>query len=201
MDRKNQTLHDLKIRGTATASGGTFRRVFIQGEGDVEGNVECNTLRVQGAFRVHGNLNSREIRLMGTAEIEGNCSSEDMKLTGDVVIQGNCNAEKFKSKGGFTIEGLLNAGDIEVSLYGPARVKEIGGERIHVKLPFRIFSSSKLLTVEVIEGDDIHLEYTNAKIVRGNRVWVGMGCEIGLVEYKEDFNQDKKAKVTEAKKI
>ncbi|MFL6561039.1 MAG: cytoplasmic protein, partial [Bacillus sp. (in: firmicutes)] len=57
------------------------------------------------------------------------------------------------------------------------------------------------LEVELIEGDKIELENTIAKIVRGKQVRIGPNCQIGLVEYTEDFLTDKKAVVTENRKV
>ncbi|WP_157807534.1 hypothetical protein [Geobacillus kaustophilus] len=41
------------------------------------------------------------------------------------------------------------------------------------------------------------MEYTRAAVVRGDRVTIGPGCDIGLVEYHTAFAQDKKAAVNE----
>jgi hypothetical protein len=38
-------------------------------------------------------------------------------------------------------------------------------------------------------------------VVRGNNIELGPGCEIELVEYKNDFKQDEKTKVTTYKEI
>ena len=57
------------------------------------------------------------------------------------------------------------------------------------------------LTVDIIEGDDIYLENTHAKVVRGNNITLGPGCEIELVEYKNDFKQDKEAEIGTHRKI
>ncbi|MCL6576409.1 hypothetical protein [Kyrpidia sp.] len=43
--------------------------------------------------------------------------------------------------------------------------------------------------METIEGDDIYLENTRARVVRGTRVQIGPGCQIGLLEYSEDFSK------------
>ncbi len=59
----------------------------------------------------------------------------------------------------------------------------------------------KELTVDVIEGDDVYLENTMAKIVRGNNVTIGSGCKIELVEYKGSFKQDGGAEIGTNKKI
>jgi cytoskeletal protein CcmA (bactofilin family) len=201
VNQETGKVRDLKISGTASSNGGVFRNVSIQGEGDVAGNVECGRLKVMGNLNIHGELKAKDIRIMGNLELDGNCHCEEMKLTGDTKIHGDCSAEAFRVSGGFTIDGLLNAGKIDIRLYGPGKVTEIGGDNIRVKLPFRVFSGYKTLTADVIEGDEIHIEQTKAKVVRGNKVFVGNGCEIELVEYKEDFQQTNKAVIGKTAKI
>ena len=51
------------------------------------------------------------------------------------------------------------------------------------------------LAAKVIEGDDIYLENTTADMVRGNKVKIGPGCQIGVVEYRDDFTHDPKATI------
>ena len=41
--------------------------------------------------------------------------------------------------------------------------------------------------VRTIEGDQVELEYTQAKVVRGKYVRIGAGCEIDRVEYSGDL--------------
>ncbi len=54
---------------------------------------------------------------------------------------------------------------------------------------------SSLLDVELIEGDDVSLEATNAQIIRGKRVKVGDRCRIDTVEYSESLEVSPKATV------
>ena len=55
--------------------------------------------------------------------------------------------------------------------------------------------------VDVIEGDNIYIEYTQAKIVRGNTIVIGPGCNIELVEYKNNYTKDKESTVIENRKV
>jgi hypothetical protein len=55
------------------------------------------------------------------------------------------------------------------------------------------------LEAQVIEGDDVHLEDTEARIVRGTRITIGCGCRIGTVEYRETYHADADAVVGEAR--
>jgi cytoskeletal protein CcmA (bactofilin family) len=65
----------------------------------------------------------------------------------------------------------------------------------------KLVSDNKILTSNIIEGDLIYLENTNAKIVRGKNVTIGAGCKIELVEYKESFKKDEKSVVDKYNKI
>ncbi|GAX89414.1 polymer-forming cytoskeletal protein [Effusibacillus lacus] len=192
---------NLKIYGTGTAAGGVYEKVSVNGEAEIAGDLDCTHLKINGNCTFHGNVKAKLFRIAGNADVDGSISGDEIKILGALTVNGDCNAESFVAKGGFTIDGLLNAGKIDISPYGPCEVKEIGGETIHVRSRFRLFVGYNHLSSETIEGDDIHLEYTKAEVVRGNRVIIGPGCEIGLVEYKETFHQAKGVKVHESKKI
>ncbi|MGA7160439.1 MAG: polymer-forming cytoskeletal protein [Bacteroidota bacterium] len=245
MDKKNRS--DLKISGSANASGGFYNNVVINGQGDINGNFDCIDLKVSGTSDVDGNVktktgkiigrtaitgnletdefkvsgilevrgavDAKEMRIDGTAVVGGKLYAEHLEIKGGFKVKGDCTAETFISKGAFSVGGLLNAGDVDIVLYGPCRAKEIGGETISVRKgnTFRLgrlinsilfsFDLHGGLSVETIEGDDIYLEDTKAKAVRGNNVSIGQGCDIGLVEYKGKFEQSKQAKVNENKKV
>jgi len=94
---------------------------------------------------------------------------------------------------------LLNAGQVTIKPGGNCIVKEIGDEHIDIRVSpidntiFRkvidkIFNTKAELTTGLIEGDDIYIQNTNVKIVRGNNITVGTGCTIDLLEYKGEIN-------------
>jgi cytoskeletal protein CcmA (bactofilin family) len=175
----------------------------------VNGNVKADSVKVNGNNSIEGNLRAEKVKINGTADINGNLSTEKAETYGSICVDGDCNAEFFKIDGTFEIEGLLNAGELELSLYGPSKAHEIGGEKITVKrkgkydfLGLRyLIGSNKELTAESIEGDEIYLENTQAKVVRGNNVELGPNCNIELVEYKNSFKQDESAEVATQRKI
>jgi len=49
--------------------------------------------------------------------------------------------------------------------------------------------------------DEIYLENTHAKIVKGDNIKIGSECKIELVEHKESFKKDDKSEVITFKKI
>src|SRR5579875_1572473 len=202
MEQQIQERRNWTINGTARSMGGNFDKVTIRGEAKVTGDLDCYLLKLMGTLSVHGDLKMKTSKIMGTVDVTGNVSGEKLSLLGELNVKGDCNAEWFKSRGAFHIDGLLNAGNIEVSLYGPCRAREIGGDLIHVKPHFKLFASGiRQLTVDTVEGDDICLQYTTARVVRGNRVEIGHGCDIELVEYKTDFRQDAGAKIGQQVKL
>lgn len=224
-----KSMTDLKINGSGSSAGGKYNAVIINGEGRIDGDLDCINLKINGqcdingdlkaeSVKVHGinsikgNLVAEKVQIQGMADINGNLSVNKAEIYGSINVDGDCNAEIFNIEGTFAIEGLLNADELKFSLYGPSKAREIGGEKITVKkkgkydflgLKDMIMPSGrgKELTVDIIEGDDIYLENTSAKIVRGNNIELGPSCEIELVEYKENFKQDEEAEVDTHKKI
>jgi cytoskeletal protein CcmA (bactofilin family) len=201
MGHKSAKDGNLTMTGNGSSLGGEFNRVRIMGERDVEGDLTCNHLRVMGTVCVRGQATSKWTRVMGNIDVDGDFHGEVVKILGQLSVKGDCNAEAFKVRGTFHIGGLLNAGRIEVRLFGPCEVKEIGGGQIHIERNLSVTSDYKHLTVETVEGDDIRLECTRAKVVRGNRVEIGPGCEIDLVEYKDHYRQSRQASVKESKRV
>jgi len=58
-----------------------------------------------------------------------------------------------------------------------------------------------ILTVNSIEGDDLRLSNTRAKVVRGKNVIIDSGCEIDLIEYTDSLQVSRGSSVKEKKKI
>lgn len=217
---------DLKINGSGSSGGGKFNKVNVMGEGKISGDVDCINLKIyghgeldgnlkaadtadiKGEAKVKGSLEAKNVEIQGEIEVSSDFFADEAKIAGIIRVGGDCNAEIFTFEGGFTIDGLLNADILKISLYEPCKVHEIGGSEITVKkysksISFlnRFTPKNKELTADVIEGDDIYLENTRAKVVRGDNVTIGSDCKIELVEYKDSFKQDEKSEVGTHKKV
>lgn len=228
MEKQNRT--DLRINGLGSASGGSYNFVQINGKGDITGDIDCTDLQINGLGCIQGNVKADTARVAGKSEIKGSLTGQTITVDGMIEISGglsaerienrgalrvdkDCGSEVFKSKGGFTIGGLLNSGKIDVEIYASCKAKEIGGERISIRMGdafglkrfldsiFPGLGLSRELSTETIEGDEIYLENTTAKVVRGENVRLGPGCRIDSVEYKSTFQKDADALVKETKKI
>lgn len=203
----------LTINGMGSVNGMlTADVVTINGSGTLGRLQHVDKLQINGEGTVQGDAVVKELAVHGSASFHGSVTAEGIAIHGAITVQDDCNAERFAARGGFTIGGLLNADTIEILLHGDCRVREIGGSAISVTQAKGPFSNlNKLfqafinhphgLTADTIEGDDLHLEYTTAKVVRGKRITLGPGCEIELVEYTESLEVANDAKVKEQAKV
>jgi len=185
----------------------------INGSGNVEGSVKAQEFKINGSGQIKGGISGDNLTISGSASIGENLDVQNVKIEGSVKIGCDCNAESFYSCGSFEINGLLNADNINVGLFHfKSRVTEIGGGKINVaigsstgfkvlKTIFTLGIYNPVLESETIEGDEIVLENTIAKVVRGTNVTIGRGCDIGLVEYKGVFRKIGDAKVAEERMV
>lgn len=201
--------YNYKCSGSSSANGNVkAETVGISGSTKIMGDLDTNEITVSGSSHILGNVNARKVKISGSFDIGGSLHTEDIQISGSASISGDCEAENFHTRGGFKIGGLLNAGDIDIEMYGSCRVKDIGGENIKVRLGkghflvkmLNFFMNTEGLEAGIIEGDDIFLENTTAKIVRGNNVTIGDNCNIETVEYRNKINIENTSK-TICKKI
>lgn len=222
----NETRSDLFIHGAGNASGGLYHEVEINGHGSIGADLECHAFRCNGHARIEGRVKAKSVKIngvmttsgtleadtakiIGKATVKGNLRGETVQMEGDLSSTGDCEAEAFSALGRIRLDGLLNAGDITIELYGNCRVKEIGGDRIHIRRGHEIFNVIKRLFMpqgtklhtDMIEGNEIHIHDTCAKVVRGANVTIGPGCVVDHVEYQETFHQDAEATVKDVTKV
>jgi len=224
------SIKNLKIHGQGISTGGKYNTISIMGEGKINGHVDCVNLKIYGegeidgdlkatstvnikghtAFR--GNLEAKNVKIQGEVEVNGELIADEAVISGNISINGDCNAEIFTLEGGLTIDGLLNADVLKINLYWPSNVHEIGGTEITVKKEAKLSflglkdiimpsGANKKLTADIIEGDNINLENTQAKVVRGNNITIGSGCKIELVEYKDSFKNEEGAEIITYRKM
>lgn len=204
---------DFKTSGSSKVVGNLkAETIKISGSARVEGDIEVGEMKVSGSSHVVGQVKGQSVKISGSTHIEGNLYGEEVSVSGSVNIGKDCEAESFKASGNFKIQGLLNAGEVNINLGGKSSVKEIGGENIEVRVSVmdnfffkkvidKMFNSQGELTTDLIEGDEIYLENTNAKIVRGKNITIGEGCNIVLLEYSGDINISSESTVKEQKRV
>lgn len=173
----------------------------IRGTSQVNGNVNVNKLSIQGQGEIRGSMRAGEANIGGMANIGRNLQGDRLSLKGSATVQGDCEFESITANGSLQVEGLLNAGSLDLRLQWPCRAREIGGDTIKIRrgsglgnllgfLPGLFHTAPDArMSADLIEGDHIELEHTTARIVRGNDVVIGPGCDIGQVEYRRQLHR------------
>ena len=197
----------VRVSGAAHFDG-SVKADSLKGSGsfDIARDVEAREFKCSGSAHVGGSVKADRLAASGSVKIGGNAKVVNADMSGSARIGGDLEGEHVRSSGAIVVGGLLSADTVEMALGGQCRVREIGGERITILsgdgfgrgfLCFGWLCRTGSLTVESIEGDDVHLEATTAKIVRGQRVKIGPGCRIARVEYGESLQIDPDARVDE----
>ncbi|WBW98069.1 polymer-forming cytoskeletal protein [Oceanirhabdus sp. W0125-5] len=223
----NEKIGDITLAGAGKVTGGRYRNVTISGAGSVHGDIECEKMSVSGAASIKGNIQCKNLEISGATGVDGNLSCEDINIAGAVSVKGtlngnkisisgmirkvqNCECDEFKASGGFTIKEYINADKVDIEVQGKCRVDEVVGEDIRVTFRERngfqgfidrIFNERASLCVDSIEGDNIHLEHTIAKFVRGKNITIGEECDIQVIEYSGEINVNDKSNVSEVIKL
>ncbi|MCP3032508.1 polymer-forming cytoskeletal protein [Halobacillus sp. A1] len=201
---------NFKCNGSAKIHGDiSSRQAVINGSTKVQGDFSSDEIKIYGDAAIEGHAFFQKMEINGHARTKQSIKGDHILLAGMMKVAGDCEVEKAELNGAFTIDGLLNADQVEISLHGKSSVKDIGGEVITVKrnrhpilhLDKLIKTLSKELQANVIEGDVVKLQYTKAKVVRGNTVEIGPGCEIEYVEYSTDLQVSEKAVVEKSEKL
>ncbi|MGL4742408.1 MAG: hypothetical protein ACRC41_16715 [Sarcina sp.] len=177
----------------------------IVGEWRVLGTKVSGAVTVLGEVLVGGMFEVDEIKITGEVSVKKTLKGRNLKVVGQLTIDEDCEFDTIKSVGMLNINRLMSADDIEICLKADCSIKEIGGEIIKVtrngQKGFSLFNSvygkEHYLECDVIEGEDIILENTICKVVRGRNIEIREGCKIGLIEATENLNIDKTSEVGE----
>jgi cytoskeletal protein CcmA (bactofilin family) len=194
-------------RGSGRAMGQMMaENVRVAGQANFHDDVQAKNVRIFGQTEFLRNVQADDFGIWGQAEVQGNVQAERVRIKGRLTVQGDVEAERFEAIGAFEVNGLLNAGTIQISVksFGPSKVKEIGGDEIIVKRRkglIGLLHSRGILNAETIEGDEIYLEFTKAKTVRGTNVRLGPGCDIETVEYKTHYHAHEDSVVQKYEKV
>jgi len=190
----------------ANANVDSFR---VFGACSVSGDFAAGRAKATGSFDIGGGFEGQSFSAVGACDIGGRVIADEMSVLGALDAAG-IEAGAFRMRGAVEIEGLLSGDTVELHLGGGhSEVSEIGGGRVEVwrysfgkrnplvkALGWLSNPSVRaFLRASTIEANDISLENTRAKIVRGKRVWIGSGCTIDEVEYSESLTVHAKAEV------
>ncbi len=166
-----------KIDGTCETS--TFHS---SGSAAVASNLTAQEFHSSGSTAVGGDLRAQEIHSSGSLKVKGSIlDAQEVHSSGALKVDQWVRAKEFNSAGGLAIGEGIEAEEVKIKLSGTSKVPRIQARKIAVQQRKRAGE----LMVDTIEGEEIHLEGTRAKLVRGKDVRVGQFCTIDVVEAKE----------------
>lgn len=212
----NIDARDVKVSGSAKFKGNVVSRsIKVSGSASIYGKIETDDCSFSGSGDVSGELQASVLKTSGSLRCRGGIRAQEVSINGSLRSYGDVETESLDVSGSFRIDGLLNASRIDIEVGGHCSAREIGCDRMRVvttpmSLFWKAFSwlSETLgfgkrgaLTAEVIEGTELDLNLTRARIVRGNRVRIGPGCAVDLVEYTEEAFVDDDASVGEVRRL
>ena len=203
------TVHGpLSCSGAAKVEGPlSARSVKVSGTLSAEGDAAVEeTAEVSGSLKTDGSLRAGRLTVSGVCKAEGGISGGEITVSGVLKVEGDVSAERFQSSGALSIDGLLNAETVEIELNGDNAVGSIGGGRVLARNKprgFSLFGRQKrnCLKAELIEADEIDLENTDCRTVRGVNVHIGAECVIDRVEYSGTLTTAPDAQIGEKVKI
>ena len=201
---------NLKVNGSFKVEAGCeiTENVDVNGSFKIEGGpcVISGKADVSGSFKVEGDLSVGSLDVDGSFVAGGSLRAGEVEIDGVLKVGGELQAECFRADGVVNIDGLLNAETVELSVSGEDLIESIGGGRVTVergRSGFSLFGFKKRphLVSDLIEADEISLEYTDCRTVRGINVHIGKECVIDRVEYSGTLTTDPDCTVREKIKV
>ncbi|MGL4337892.1 MAG: hypothetical protein ACRCST_13445 [Turicibacter sp.] len=210
---------EFKCSGSTTCKGNLNADSFrTSGSTKVTGKVDVKHLGVSGSCKILSGIKAEEIHITGATKVEGDIQTHQLHVSGVFDTTDNIEAERIHITGKLFNKGFINAESIFIEVEAGSEFNEMGatkielldssyehpirnvlGSGVKIFLP-RKYRSNKI-TGNLIEGDDVSLENSNIKIIRGKVVNVGPYCLIDEIEYSETLQIHETSTVLRQKKI
>ncbi|MFB6285491.1 MAG: polymer-forming cytoskeletal protein [Candidatus Bipolaricaulia bacterium] len=176
--------------------------VKISGSIRVKGNLETDRFVSEGSFRVEGLLSGDEVAI----QLGGNCQAQEIggerievrsgASRGFDPEEGSKHAERQSRDDPWTFREMGLGIDVDWRKM-TREMSKLGSKLGNLGLSMTGIGGHGTLRADAIEGDEIYLESTQAKLVRGKRVLIGPDCEIERVEYEDEIRVHDQADVAE----
>lgn len=202
----------IKTSGSSTIEGDTKAELITtSGSSKYTGSVMAAEMTISGSSKVTKDLIIEKFKVSGSCKVGGKIQGGTVKASGSLKVEQDCEVETFSSSGSVHIDGLLNADKVQIEINHESFIKEIGGETISVthhnsnrliKQVVNFFLQKEdILVSELIEGDEVYLENTKAKLVRGKNVVIKENCDIDAIEYSDTVEVHKDSRIGKKVKI
>jgi cytoskeletal protein CcmA (bactofilin family) len=211
---------NMRIAGSGTIPAGEYDKVSISGSGRLFGEVRCNNFsasgstkgesvtcaegfKVSGSSSFSGTVKAQNIRAAGSFSCDGDLiAQEQLHASGSLRVGGDLQAASVRIAGELECNGALCAKEAELQADKPMRLDSITGGNVRTRRKLiSIFRKRRVSVTTAIEGDALDLEYLTTPRVTGQSVIIGKGCEIDLVQYRDELKISPKATVRKVEKI
>ena len=220
-------MRSLKMNGAGRSGGGVFKEVMLEGAHKITGDIDCENFHTAGTCKALGHIScltfngagamtlqgikTKEMSVVGSCTCHGTVDGEVLQVEGYLSADEEINAEDIRIEGKFKVLGVMNAEKVTLLLHEPSSVMEIGAGKIEVRKltkkskSWNIFTMFKIkkvaLEANLMEADEIYLEYGHVKKVCGDQVVIGPHCMIEEVEYRGEIDIHPTSKVKRQKQI
>lgn len=109
-----ETKGNLILSGNGQTGGGLFESVVINGNGTVNGDIECEDFQCQGLAKVKGHVRSKQCVIKGNTSILGNLDSNNIEIHGNSKIKGNATFKKMVLKGNSKLHGCIKGEELSI---------------------------------------------------------------------------------------
>ncbi|AKG34123.1 hypothetical protein [Paenibacillus durus] len=174
-------------------------------------DVRRTSVEVVGYLRVLGSMTTSKLKVLGDCSIRNQCQATQVENLGSLRVHclqagrvtslGYLSVSKkaaagcFQAEGAVRIESLIASESIDIRLSSICRVGTMkAGGNITVRpfsRPFNFFMRPFLrLRCESVQGVNVTLCQTEAKLVCGEEIIIGPGCTIQEVRYSKSLQTD-----------
>lgn len=182
-------------------------------------DITASSINVFGHLNARGNVTAAQLKVSGECSITGHClagsaenlgslrvrslQAEHVKSAGYLSAAEEIHTRTFLAKGAVRLHSLFAAESVDIRLGSPSTA-----DQLHSKGTVTVKRSSRLLNVlmgplrklscRCVQGDNVDLEHTTARLVSGKNIRIGPGCDIQEIRYSVSLKMDGNAKVGSA---
>ena len=214
----------IKVMGSAHFNSSIeVKECIVLGNAVIRGNIRAEKFKVNGDLTIVGDCEVNELTVNGKTDIDGMIECNNVVLRGDMILTKACQAKTLKVYGSvdassdllgeqisidgrMRCKGLLSGERVCLHAFEDSYCKEIGATRLVVEKPIYHllwfgYGKKNSLSCDLIEADEIELEYTKAKVIRGKQVNLVKQCKVDTLEYSEQYTKGEGCEVREVTKV
>ena len=204
-------MNDLEMNGLGHGGGGAFNEVRLAGIHRIYGEVKCKTFESDGVAKCDDKITADRLSIAGVTKVV-DLNVNKISLEGYLSTVKSFKTKKANLMGKFKFRGEVEAEELVLMVAAKSSFTEVGATQIFVtkvlnddswtKRLNRLFQKNACLFVgQLIEGEEIYLEYCRVQSVFGDHVKIGPYCIINEVEYKETIDIHPTAVVKHQKRV